>query len=167
MPRTAKWKNNTIALIVALLIPLSLGGIGAIASNRSIPTWYQTLRKPSFNPPNWVFGPVWTLLYILMGLSSWLVWRERRSDGASVQGALSWYGVQLLFNGLWSIIFFGMRRIRLALADIVALWSALLITMLQFFRIRRSAAWLLLPYFLWVTFATLLNTAIWRLNRNR
>jgi tryptophan-rich sensory protein len=102
-----------------------------------------------------------------MGLASWLVWRERRSDGASVQGALNWYGVQLLFNGLWSIIFFGMRRIRLALADIVALWSALLITMLQFFRIRRIAAWLLLPYFLWVTFATLLNTAIWRLNRNR
>jgi translocator protein len=163
MPRTAKWKNNTIGLVVALLLPLSLGGIGAVASNRS--TWYQTLRKPSFNPPNWIFGPVWTLLYLLMGLSSWLVWRERRNNRPSVQGALGWYGVQLLFNGLWSIIFFGMRRVRLALADIVALWSTLLITIIQFFRIRKSAAWLLLPYFLWVTFATLLNTAIWWLNR--
>jgi tryptophan-rich sensory protein len=102
-----------------------------------------------------------------MGLSSWLVWRERKSNKPSVQGALGWYGVQLFFNGLWSIIFFGMGRIRLALVDIVALWGTLLITMTQFFRVRESAAWLLLPYFLWVSFATLLNTAIWRLNRHR
>lgn len=167
MPRTAKWKNNTIGLLVALLLPLSLGGVGAVATNRSVQTWYQTLRKPSFNPPDWVFGPVWTLLYTLMGLASWLVWRERNKDRPAVQEALGWYSAQLLFNSVWSIIFFGMRRIRLALVDIVALWGTLLITITRFFHVRESAAWLLLPYFLWVSFATLLNTAIWWLNRSR
>jgi tryptophan-rich sensory protein len=167
MPRTAKWKKNTLGLVIAILLPLSLGGIGAVTSNYSLSTWYRTLRKPSWNPPNWVFGPVWTALYIMMGLASWLVWRERTSRRPSVEEALRWYSIQLFFNGLWSIIFFGMRRIRLALVDIVALWGSLLVTLIQFFRVRKIAAWLLIPYFLWVSFATMLNAMIWWLNRNR
>lgn len=164
-PRPARWKKNTLGLIIALLIPLSLGGIGALANNSSSSAWYQTLTKPSWNPPGWVFGPVWTTLYILMGLASWLIWRKRNDHQPEIQQALGWYSIQLFFNGIWSFIFFGMQYIHLALVNIVLLWSTLLITILHFFRIQRAAAGLLVPYFLWVTFATVLNATIWWLNR--
>jgi tryptophan-rich sensory protein len=143
-----------------------VAAIGGIATSSSVSTWYPTLNKPAWNPPAWVFGPVWTLLYLMMGLASWLVWQKRADNEIQVRRALGWYGLQLSLNLAWSVIFFGLRQVGLALIEIVALWSVLLITIVNFGRIRRDAAGLLLPYLLWTTFATALNAAIWWLNRN-
>jgi benzodiazapine receptor len=157
-------KSNLMALVIALAVPFAVAAIGGYATSSSVSTWYPTLNKPAWNPPAWVFGPVWTLLYLMMGIASWLVWRKRAKQEAKVRGALGWYGLQLALNMGWSLIFFGLQQIGLALIEIVALWSALLITTIKFGRIRRDAAWLLLPYLLWTTFATALNAAIWWLN---
>jgi tryptophan-rich sensory protein len=157
-------KSNIVAFAIALAAPLVVAAIGGYATSSSVSTWYPTLNKPAWNPPAWVFGPVWTVLYLLMGVASWLVWRKRAEQEARVRRALGWYGLQLGLNMGWSLIFFGLQQIGLALVEIVALWSALLITTVKFGRIRRDAAWLLLPYLLWTTFATALNAAIWWLN---
>jgi tryptophan-rich sensory protein len=117
-----------------------------------------------WNPPSWLFGPVWTLLYILMGVAVWLVWRTG-FDAPGVRGALILFGVQLLFNLAWSFVFFGMRRIGWALVEIAATWALILATLIAFYRLRPAAGWLLAPYQLWVTFATALNATIWWLNR--
>jgi translocator protein len=161
-----------LALAGALAIPLLVGVLSGIATSRSIPTWYARLRKPWWNPPNWVFAPVWTVLYLLMGIASWLVWQrgqavQRLGHGRSglVRGALALYAVQLLLNGAWSLIFFGARRVDLALGELVILWGMVLATAVRFGQIRPLAGWLLLPYQLWVSFAGILNGAIWRLNR--
>jgi benzodiazapine receptor len=159
-------KSNIVALVIALAAPFVVATIGGIVTGSSVSTWYPTLIKPVWNPPAWVFGPVWTLLYLMMGIASWLVWQKRAQNEAQVRQALNWYGLQLGLNLVWSVIFFGLRQIGLALMEIVALWSTLLITMVKFGRIRRDAAGLLLPYLLWTTFATALNAAIWWLNRN-
>ena len=124
--------------------------------------WYATLRKPSWNPPNWIFGPVWTALYTAMAIAAWLVWK--RGGFASQRVALSLFLAQLLFNALWSPVFFGLRHPALALADIVLLWLALLGTVIAFWRSHRFAGVLLVPYLAWVTFASALNFALWRLN---
>ncbi len=124
--------------------------------------WYAELDKPSWNPPSWVFGPVWTALYATMGVSAWLVWRERGLSGA--RGALTLFDVQLALNAAWSWLFFGLQRPGLAFAEIVALWLAIVATLAAFARHSRPAAWLLSPYLAWVTFAAALNFAIWRLN---
>lgn len=163
-PFIMKKYPNIIGLMIALALPLVAGGLGAVATNSSVTTWYPQLKKPVWNPPAWVFGPVWTTLYLLMGVASWLVWRERAQAEPQVENALKWYGVQLSFNSLWSIIFFGGRNIGLALVDIVILWSTLLTTFVKFLQIHRPAAWLLLPYLLWVSFASVLNAAVWWLN---
>lgn len=160
-------KNAIISLTVALLVPVSVGLLGSIATGESVSTWYQTLKKPAWNPPSWVFGPVWTLLYALMGAASWLIWRKRVEEKKEVRTALTWYGVQLGLNGLWSFIFFGARRPDLALIEIVVLWFAILITVVKFSRLDRLAMALLIPYHLWVTFATALNATIWWLNRGQ
>jgi benzodiazapine receptor len=159
-------KSNIVALVIALVAPFGVAAIGGIATGSSVSTWYPTLNKPAWNPPAWVFGPVWTLLYLMMGIASWLVWQKRAQNEARVRGALGWYGLQLGLNLGWSVIFFGLRQVGLALIEIVALWSTLAITIVKFGRIRRAAAGLLLPYLLWTTFATALNAAIWWLNRN-
>jgi translocator protein len=169
-------RRDWISLALALLIPQLAGGLGAVATASSVPTWYRTIRKPSWNPPSWVFGPVWTMLYLLMGFASWLVWRrsreERRTDSPLAppedpeeREALVLYGAQLAFNSLWSVIFFGLRSIGGALAEIVLLWGLILATVLRFYRLRPAAGLLLLPYLAWSSFATVLNAAIWRLNR--
>ena len=124
--------------------------------------WYDALRKPSFNPPSWVFGPVWTALYIMMAVAAWLVWRERGLGGA--RGPLALWGVQLVLNVGWSILFFGARRPDLAFIEIVFLWAAIVATLLAFRRVRPAAGWLLVPYLAWVSFAALLNFTLWRLN---
>lgn len=160
-------KRNILSLLAAILLPFIAAGIGGIATSSSVSTWYPSLKKPAWNPPAWVFGPAWTLLYLLMGLASWLVWRTDAADRSQVRQALGWYGLQLGLNALWSVIFFGLRRVGLALVEIVLLLSALLTTLVMFRRIRPEAAWLLSPYALWVGFATALNAAIWRLNLNR
>jgi benzodiazapine receptor len=139
-----------------------VAGIGGWFTSLSLPEWYDGLAKPSFNPPSWVFGPVWTILYILMGVAAWLVWKEAGWNGATA--ALSLFFVQLLLNLLWSALFFGLRSPEWALVEIVILWAAIVATTLLFFRHSTVAGGLMLPYLLWVTFAAVLNAAIARLN---
>jgi tryptophan-rich sensory protein len=125
--------------------------------------WYAQLRKPSWNPPSWVFGPVWTVLYVMMAMSAWLVWR--RGGFAANARPLGLFLLQLLFNALWSWLFFGLKNPALALLDIVLLWAGIMATMISFLRVRRSAGLLLVPYLAWVTFATVLNAVLWQMNR--
>ncbi len=136
--------------------------VAFIASNftlGSITEWYSTLNKPSFTPPNWVFGPVWTFLYTLIAISFYMVW-EKRLKGNSIYA----FSSQLLLNGLWSVIFFGLQSPFYALLCIVLLWLTILWTFFEFFKISKTAAYLFVPYFGWVTFAGILNYAIWQLN---
>jgi translocator protein len=134
----------------------------AIGSRVTDPGWYETLQTPTWAPPSWLFGPVWTALYLLMGVAAWLVWRRSRFAGARV--ALTLFLVQLVFNAAWSWLFFGLRRPDLAFAEIILLWGLILATILTFAQHRRLAAALLAPYLLWVTFAAVLNFSIWQLN---
>ncbi|CAN5718567.1 tryptophan-rich sensory protein [soil metagenome] len=133
-----------------------------IGQQATSPDWYQQLDQPAWAPPTFLFGPVWTLLYALMGFAAWLVWLEGGFARAIVP--LGIFLVQLVPNAAWSILFFGMRRMDLALLDIVLLWLLIVATILTFFRIRRLAGLLLLPYLAWVTFATALNFALWQMN---
>jgi benzodiazapine receptor len=150
-------------LLVSILLPMVIGLIGSLATWPAIPNWFATLQKPFFNPPNWLFGPVWTLLYIMMGVAAYLVWRCG-TEKPEVRGALKWYLVQLLLNCAWSLVFFGLRFPLGGLVIIIVLWALIFITMQRFFKISKSAGWLLLPYLLWVSFATILNLAIVALN---
>jgi len=143
-------------LAVWILVSLSAGFAG---SQFSPGEWYQNLEKPSFNPPGWVFGPVWTILYIAMGIAAWLVWKER-----GFSPVLYIFLGQLVLNALWSYLFFGANRPDLAFFEILLLWVLILLTMLLFWKVRTAAGILLLPYLLWVTFASVLNFALWRLN---
>jgi len=134
----------------------------AIGSQFMPGAWYASLAKPSWNPPGWVFGPVWTVLYLLMAIAAWLVWRAAGLTGARL--ALACYLLQLVLNAAWSWLFFGRQSISGALADIIALWALILLTMVLFRRHSATAAALLVPYLLWVSFATALNFALFRLN---
>lgn len=151
-------------LIVAVLLPLVVGILGSFSTIDSVRDWYPTLVRPSFAPPSWVFGPVWTALYVMMGVASWLVWR-RGLTRPEVRRALVLYSVQLGFNLAWSLVFFGLRRPFAALIDIVVLFALIAITTLRFVVVSRPAALLLLPYLAWVGFATALNAGFWWLNR--
>jgi tryptophan-rich sensory protein len=151
---------NITKLIVSIAIPLIAGFIGSIFTTKSIPNWYATIQKPSFNPPNWIFGPVWTTLFILMGIALYLVWTSGKANNA----ALWIFGIQLALNVLWSIIFFGLHSPLWAFVDIIALWLAILATIISFFSVSPPAAYLLVPYILWVSFATILNWKIMVLN---
>ncbi len=150
-------------LIGAIVITQCAGIIGSLFTSSAIPTWYATLVKPELNPPSWVFGPVWTTLYLLMGISAFLVW-QRGWERRDVRRALSVYIVQLVLNALWSIVFFGMQSPGGALVTIAALFVSIVWTMVVFYRISRPAAYLLIPYILWVGFASYLNYAIYVLN---
>ena len=151
--------KNLLGLAGWLLITFAAAWIGS----RYMPgAWYESLVKPSWNPPNAIFAPVWSILYILMGVAAWLVWRR---SGFSVAGvALAIFIIQLFLNTLWSYLFFGLHRPDMAFFDIVALWVAILIVMLLFWREDRYAGALLLPYLAWVSFASYLNFTLWRLN---
>ena len=153
--------NPWLALVGWLLLCAAAGAIGALASVRAA-EFYATLKQPSWAPPASVFGPVWTLLYISMALAAWLAWRER--TWARARGALGLFVLQLVFNALWSWLFFGWHRGALAFADILLLLALIIATIVSFSRIHTLAAWLLAPYLLWVSFATLLNYSVWRLN---
>lgn len=144
-----------------ILIEL-IGNIGSLATFSQIDTWYTTLAKPAFNPPNWVFGPVWTTLFALMGISLYLVWL--RAEKPQFKTALAIFSPQLTLNVLWSFIFFGWHQPGLAFAEILVLWVAIAATISIFYKISRLAAWLMIPYLAWVTFAAILNFAIWQLN---
>jgi benzodiazapine receptor len=149
------------ALVVSVGICLLVGAIGGWVTATSVKTWYPALAKPPFNPPDWVFGPTWTVLYVLMGIAAWRVWR---AGGGRAGAALALFAVQLAANLAWSVVFFGLQQIGAAVAVIVVLEAAIVATIVSFRRIDRLAAALLVPYVLWVAFATLLNVAIWRLN---
>ena len=155
-------RKRWIGLVLFLAICLGAGGLGAIATTPEIEGWYKTIAKPSWNPPDALFGPVWTTLYVLMAISAWLVWRPNGFRAAAVP--LTLFAVQLLLNLAWSWIFFGMHQPGWAFAEIVVLWLAILATTVSFFRRAKIAAWLLLPYLAWVSFASVLNHAIWQLN---
>lgn len=150
--------------LAAVLLPLLVGGLGSLATMGGVRTWYPTLARPSFAPPDWVFGPVWTALYLMMGVSSWLVWRAG-ADRPEVRSALALYLIQLGLNLAWSWLFFGLHRPGLALVEIVLLLAAILWTMLRFAPISTVAAGLLAPYAAWVLFAAVLNAGFWWLNR--
>ncbi len=152
-----------LGLVVSIVICFGVAALGSLATDPNIDGWYAALRKPSWNPPNWIFGPVWSMLYLLMAVAAWLVWRRRGFAGASLL-PLALFGIQLVLNGLWSVLFFGWHRPDLAFIEIVFLWSAILATMLAFRRVVPLAAALLAPYLLWVTFAAFLNFTIWKLN---
>ncbi|HXW00309.1 MAG TPA: TspO/MBR family protein [Anaerolineae bacterium] len=160
-------ESNVSGLLIAVLLPIIGGGVIGLLTSRDVSSWYPTLQKPAWNPPNWIFGPVWTILYGLMGLASWLIWRKQGEQEGQVRSALNWYALQLGLNFLWSVLFFGLRRPDLALLEIVLLWGTILITITKFARIDRLATGLMIPYQLWVTFAAALNAAIWWLNRNQ
>ena len=121
--------------------------------------WYEALNKPAWNPPPWIFGPVWSLLYLMMAIAAWLVWRR-----VGWQKALMFYFIQLALNAAWTPIFFGAHELGWALAEIILLWLAILLTMRGFFRVSKSAGWMLAPYLAWVTFAAFLNFTLWRMN---
>ncbi|HEU5299770.1 MAG TPA: TspO/MBR family protein [bacterium] len=151
-------------LVLAGFIALCLGA-GAVGSWFTMPAldvWYAALRKPSWNPPNWVFAPVWTALYLTMAVAAWMVWR--RAGVGAARTALILFAVQLILNVAWSALFFALRSPALGVAGIVALWAALVATIVSFGRISAGAAWLMIPYLVWVTFAGALNVAVWRLN---
>lgn len=149
--------KNLPKLIFSIGICLGAGILGSFFTVSSIPTWYATLNKPFFSPPNWIFAPVWTIIYILMGISLYLVWTKRKVPSV--------FWVQLILNALWSITFFGIRNPALALVDIVALWIAIILTIKAFSKTSKLAANLLYPYLAWVSFATVLNLAIVLLNQ--
>ncbi len=157
-------KANLLKLAASLAVVFAAGAVGSIATTRAIPTWYKALAKPSFNPPNWLFGPAWTVLYVLMVIAAWLVWKKG-IRAAGVGPALVLFLVQLALNALWSVLFFGLHSPLAGLIDIVLLWLAILVTILLFLRVSTPAGVLLLPYIGWVSFATLLNAAILHLNR--
>jgi len=155
--------RDTGALAVCLLVPLAVGILSGVSTVEGVATWYRGIEKPWFTPPDRVFGPVWTVLYLGMGLAAFFVWRSGPGR-PTVRRALVWFAVQLVLNGLWSVVFFGLHRPGLAFAEILAMLSAILITTRLFWRASRVAGILMVAYIAWVSFATVLNFAIWRLN---
>lgn len=155
--------NNTIKFIISIIIPELAGVIGAIFTTPNIPTWYAGLIKPTFNPPAWIFGPTWTVLYFLMGVAAFLIWKKglARKD---VKIALGIFAVQLVLNIAWTAIFFGLHNPFAAFIEIIFLWLMILATIITFVKIFRPTIWFLLPYILWVGFAGYLNYSIWNLN---
>ena len=154
--------QQVVGLVVAILICFAASGIGGLATASQITGWYADLDKPTWTPPDWVFGPVWTLLYLMMAIAAWLVWRQDGFAGAKLP--LFLFAIQLVLNTLWSVLFFGLQNPAAAAGEIVLLGAAILATMIAFWKRSKWAGLLLLPYLLWVSFAALLNVAIWRLN---
>ncbi len=159
-------KNSIPKLVGSVLLCEAAGGIGSIYTYDSVRDWYPKLKKPSFTPPGWVFAPVWTVLYAMMGLSLYLASHHRREEDDGVwQASRVLFGTQLALNVLWSYVFFGRRAPGWALVEILFLWVAITATIVAFLKISRAAALLLLPYLLWTSFAAVLNHSIWILNR--
>lgn len=144
---------------------LAVGYISSIVTRENIPTWYALINKPFFTPPNWVFAPVWTLLYIMIGFAAGSVWNKIDTDEANVKKAFLFFLIQLALNALWSYLFFGLRNPMLASFEIILLWLMIYETYVQFKKIDKVSGYLLLPYLAWVCFATILTFSIWYLNR--
>jgi benzodiazapine receptor len=151
-----------LKLIIVCILCLSVGWIGSLFTD-SVSVWYQNLNKPVFNPPGWIFAPVWTVLYIMMGISAYLIW-QKGVPKRKVKIALIFFTVQLLLNAIWTPLFFGLNSPFAAFVDIIFLWLAILTTIVLFYKLSRAAAFLLIPYILWVTFAAVLNFSIMVMN---
>lgn len=156
-------RSQFFKLLVSIAVCELAGIIGSIFTTSSISTWYTTLVTPALNPPNWVFGPVWVTLYLLMGVAAFLIC-NKGFDRTDVKKALGVFGLQLALNASWSIVFFGLQNPAWAFAVIVAMWVAIVWTMALFNKISKLATWFLVPYILWVSFASYLNYSIWILN---
>lgn len=159
-PRGLQWS----ALIISIAITLAIGFTASYFTRPEIPGWYAGLQKPSFSPPNWLFGPVWTTLYILIGIAAYLVW-QRRDGSTAYSNARNIYIVQLALNFSWSIVFFGLHQMLGAFVVIILLLISIIGCMVYFSRFSKTAAWLLVPYLLWVSFASVLNFSIYLLNK--
>jgi len=159
--------TNRHKLVISLALPQLAGLIGSVFTSSAIPSWYRELARPELAPPNWVFGPVWTTLFVLMGIALYLVWKQWAVlpwTRSQKRLAITVFGTQLVLNTLWSIIFFGLRNPGAAVIEIAVLWLAIAANIYMFAKVSKPAAWLLVPYLLWVSFASYLNYAIWRLN---
>jgi len=154
--------KKSTKIIIAIIVSQLAGIIGSIFTTPAIDGWYATLARPEFAPPNWVFGPVWTTLFVLMGIAAGLVW-AKGLDRKDVRIALGVFAGQLVLNTLWSIIFFGLQSPGGAFIEVIFLWLSILASIILFARISKAAAWLMLPYILWVSFAAYLNYSIWML----
>ena len=154
--------KNFLKLVVSLVVCQLAGVVGSVFTVSQIPIWYQTLNKPVLNPPAWVFGPVWAGLYLLMGIALYLIWQSNSKDK---KRALWFFTIQLVLNAVWSPVFFGAHSIGSALVIIVLMWMAIVMTIFIFSKVSKPAAALLVPYILWVSFATYLNLALWWLNK--
>jgi len=154
--------NQWMGLIIFLAVCFAVAGLGGLATSPEIPNWYRRLAKPSWTPPNWLFGPVWTMLYAAMGVAAWLVWKRAGWQGSD--GALTIFAIHLVINLGWSFIFFKYHLIGWAFAEIALLWLSIAVTIVTFAPISAGAALLLIPYLIWVTYASALNFAIWRMN---
>ncbi|RUT71161.1 tryptophan-rich sensory protein [Flavobacterium cupreum] len=157
--------NKIAKIAIALVICLMVGYSASIVTRPSVESWYPTILKPSFNPPNWIFMPVWTLLYVLMAVAAGLVWDKIKEQNQEVKKALGFFLVQLILNAIWSYLFFGLKNPMLALIEIALLWLMIYETYLKFVKINKTAGYLLIPYMAWVSFAGILNASIWWLNR--
>jgi tryptophan-rich sensory protein len=144
---------------------MAVGYLSGMVTRASITTWYPTLVKPSFNPPNWIFAPVWTSLYVMMGVAAGLIWNQITTQKATVTKALQFFIIQLVLNALWSYLFFGLHNLMLATIEVVLLWLMIFETYSQFAKINKTASYLMLPYLAWVSFASVLTASIWWLNR--
>ncbi len=156
-------KKSIFRLIISIALPVAVGAVASLFTASSVKTWFVTLNKPSFNPPAWLFAPVWTTLYILMGIAFFIIW-ESKANELIKKRAMKIYLIQLFFNFTWSFVFFYAQQPGWAVVNIVLLWLLIVLTIFWFSRISKVAAWLLAPYILWVSFATALNYAIWQLN---
>jgi tryptophan-rich sensory protein len=155
--------SNAFKLFISLALPLLLGAIAGMFTAEAIPGWYDLLNRPSFNPPNWIFGPVWITIYVLMGISFFLIWKQSESKKRSQ--AITIFLIQMGLNFAWSFIFFHFKIIGLALIEILFLWLSIILMLVKFYKINPIAAYLNLPYLLWVTFAVILNAGYYLLNK--
>ncbi len=161
--------SSIIRLFSCIFFCLLIGGLGGAATSGEIGNWYITIKKPEWNPPNWLFGPVWTTLYALMGVALYLIWNDKSSKFIDSvfdkRVAISAFMVQLSLNFLWSFVFFKWHEMGWALVEIIILWLSIIINIFLFYKISKLAAWILLPYLGWVSFATFLNFTLWQLNK--
>lgn len=157
--------NKIVKIILVVIVCLAVGYFSGMVTREAITDWYPTLIKPSFNPPNWIFFPVWTSLYIMMGIAAGLIWNKIEVQKEVVKKALIFFAIQLGLNALWSYLFFGLHNPMLAGLEIIVLWLMIYETYVQFSKINKIAGYLFVPYIAWVSFAAILNLSIWWLNK--
>jgi tryptophan-rich sensory protein len=157
--------NKISRVAIVVVICLVVGYVSGMVTRTSITTWYPTLVKPSFNPPNWIFAPVWTSLYVMMGVAAGFIWNQITTQKVAVTKALQIFAIQLVLNALWSYLFFGLHNLMLATIEVVLLWLMIFETYSQFAKINKTASYLMLPYLAWVSFASVLTASIWWLNK--